>query len=101
RDGGTEMVLAEGDDSFRAFLEGTKSVDLCFELLLTNARLLEFFFHDALTVCLGVGPLEFLLKNGDVAVADSLLESAGQSTFEHLRKASVAVHRCSSSCFAE
>src|SRR5271157_3758945 len=82
------MVLAEGDDSFRPFFEGTKSVDLCFELLLTLARLLKFFFHDALTVRLGIGPLEFLLESGDVTVADALLESSGEPAFEHLRKAS-------------
>ncbi len=81
------MVLAEGDDSLRPFFEGTKTVDLCFELLLTLARLLEFFFHDALTVRLGIGPLEFFLESGDVAVANSLLESSGKPTFEHLREA--------------
>jgi hypothetical protein len=82
------MYFVKSNDFLRPFLEGTESVDLCFEFLLTNAGLLEFFIHDPLTVRIGNGPLEFLLQSGDVAVADSLLESSSEPAFEYLREAS-------------
>ena len=56
RDGGTEMVLAESDDFFRPFFEGTKPVDLCFEAPPDAGEFPRAFFHDALTAASGSVP---------------------------------------------